>query len=148
MEFCNQLFVRYVLMLISVQSYSAHTCQYFRETRIATQVCPQNQGVYKESDERLNLYPCAVCNGCAYHNVRLATVPVKEHLPTRKQDHEQARLVFASKFAETLGQIGGNLKMQGCSAKSAFLDARVVQRQFQYWTIVELAAPVAHLLIQ
>src|SRR5580765_927981 len=107
MEFCNQLLVGHVLVLISIQSCSANPLQHFRETWIAAQVRPQHQSVYKEPDERLNLHPGAVCNWCSYHNVRLATIPKKEHLPTCKQDHEQACLVSASKFAETLGQLGG-----------------------------------------
>src|SRR5206468_3672431 len=145
MEFCNQLLVRYALVVISIQSCSPHTCQHFRETRLSVQVRPQHQRVYKEPDERLNLYPGAVCNGCSYGNIRLPTMPKKEHLPARKQDHEQARLVLSSKFAETLGQLSRNLKTPGCSAKSGFLGGWIVPRQFQDWAILELAAPVAHL---
>ena len=83
-------------MSVSAQSGFTHLSQKFQKSRVARQVCSQNQRVDKKTNQPLNFGAGAVGNGRSDNDVRLSRVAIEQRLESRQQGHKQGDAFLAA----------------------------------------------------
>ena len=103
-------FKGHVRMGIGPQSHLAHPGQQLAEGGVPRQIRAQGQRIDKEADQALDLGSCAVGDGGAHHQIRLARVAPEQGLEGGQQRHEQRDSFPLAQLLESLAQGLGKLK--------------------------------------
>ena len=82
-----------------------HAADQFTESWTAREISAYCQTVDKTTDESLDLYPVAIRNRYAHHDVFLHRVAAKKGVEGREQRHEEGRAFSTAQIIQRLSQV-------------------------------------------